>query len=162
MAWLCCPTSSRAVQRKLRSRVKRDQPAWRTDQEEKPLGLKITKPGSEAIGVEADGGGEGDEPRPEATARRKRERVAEKTAASQELRAGSKQGQIISLMQRKTGATLDDMVEATSWLPHTTRAALTGLRKKGYTTEKAKSAKGKTTYRIASGERSAPATEQAG
>ena len=35
-------------------------------------------------------------------------------------------------MQRKTGATLDDLVEATGWLPHTTRAALTGLRKKGY------------------------------
>ena len=30
------------------------------------------------------------------------------------------------------GATLDEMVTATGWLPHTTRAALTGLKKKGH------------------------------
>jgi hypothetical protein len=30
------------------------------------------------------------------------------------------------------------MVEATGWLPHTTRAALTGLRKKGHVLEKSK------------------------
>jgi hypothetical protein len=30
------------------------------------------------------------------------------------------------------GATLDEMVAATGWLPHTTRAALTGLKKKGH------------------------------
>src|SRR5215216_4700630 len=35
-------------------RVKRDQPAWRTDEEEKPLGLKITKAGSAAIAVEEE------------------------------------------------------------------------------------------------------------
>jgi hypothetical protein len=33
-------------------------------------------------------------------------------------------------MERVTGATVDDMVGATGWLPHTTRAALTGLRRK--------------------------------
>src|SRR5215216_3306177 len=42
-------------------RVKRDQPAWRTDEQEKPLGLKITKAGSAAIAVE-------DEPAEEAQA----------------------------------------------------------------------------------------------
>src|SRR3954471_17457231 len=36
-------------------RVKRDQPAWRTDEDEKPIGLKITKAGSAAIGLEDDG-----------------------------------------------------------------------------------------------------------
>ncbi|HKX80142.1 MAG TPA: DUF3489 domain-containing protein [Novosphingobium sp.] len=30
------------------------------------------------------------------------------------------------------------MVDATGWLPHTTRAALTGLRKKGHVIEKSK------------------------
>jgi len=144
-------------------RVKRGEPAWRTDEEEKPVGLKITKAGSAAIGIEDDGQGEKDEARPEPKSRRKpMVQAAEKTGASREPRAGSKQAQIISLMRRKNGATLDDMVEATGWLPHTTRAALTGLRKKGYSIEKAKSPKGKTTYRITSGGRSAPATEQAG
>jgi hypothetical protein len=28
---------------------------------------------------------------------------------------------------------LQTLVQATGWLPHTTRAALTGLRKRGYT-----------------------------
>src|SRR5215204_6727459 len=51
-------------------RVKRDQPAWRTDEEEKPLGLKITKAGSAAIAVE-------DEPAEEAQAN-KVERSAKK------------------------------------------------------------------------------------
>jgi hypothetical protein len=29
-------------------------------------------------------------------------------------------------------ATLEQMIAVTGWLPHTTRAALTGLKKKGY------------------------------
>src|SRR3954467_3074678 len=40
-------------------RVKRDQPAWRADGEEKPLGLKMTKAGLAAIQVE-DAAGEGE------------------------------------------------------------------------------------------------------
>ena len=36
------------------------------------------------------------------------------------------------MLQRKAGATLAQLAEATGWLPHTTRAALTGLRKKGH------------------------------
>ena len=39
---------------------------------------------------------------------------------------------VIGLLQRTGGATLDEMVTATGWLPHTTRAALTGLKKKGH------------------------------
>ena len=46
---------------------------------------------------------------------------------------------VIGLLQRPGGATLDEVVAATDWLPHTTRAALTGLKKKGHlvTSEKA-------------------------
>ena len=44
----------------------------------------------------------------------------------------SKKQQVIDLMKREGGATLADIVEATGWLPHTSRAALTGLRKKGH------------------------------
>jgi len=45
--------------------------------------------------------------------------------------------QVIELLRRALGATLAEMVELTGWLPHTTRAALTGLRKKGYLIDKA-------------------------
>ncbi len=44
----------------------------------------------------------------------------------------SKQQQLAALLVRDEGATLDRMIAATGWLPHTTRAALTGLKKKGY------------------------------
>jgi len=44
----------------------------------------------------------------------------------------SKQQQLVDLLIRDSGATLEEMVAATGWLPHTTRAALTGLKKKGY------------------------------
>ena len=143
-------------------RVKRDQPAWRNDEEDKPLGLKITKAGSAAIGVADEGPGE-DEPAAEPKGRGKpKQQAPEEITASREPRPGSKQAQIIALMRRKNGATLDDMVEATEWLPHTTRAALTGLRKRAYAIEKGKNPKGKTVYRISAEDRSGPAAQQIG
>lgn len=50
----------------------------------------------------------------------------------------TKQALIIDLLQREHGATLPDLIAATGWLPHTTRAALTGLRKKGHVLAKTK------------------------
>ncbi len=47
-------------------------------------------------------------------------------------RAGTKLADVVDLLKRDHGATLAELVAATDWLPHTTRAALTGLRKRGY------------------------------
>ena len=55
-----------------------------------------------------------------------------------EPKALSKTGNVLALLQRAGGATLDEMVAATGWLPHTTRAALAGLRKKGHADERTK------------------------
>jgi DNA-binding MarR family transcriptional regulator len=52
--------------------------------------------------------------------------------SQREPRATSKIAAVIGLLSRAEGATLAELIEATSWLPHTTRAALTGLRKRGY------------------------------
>jgi hypothetical protein len=41
-------------------------------------------------------------------------------------------------------------MEATGWLPHTTRAALTGLRKRGYAVVRERIDGGNSIYRIAS------------
>ena len=46
--------------------------------------------------------------------------------------APTKTAVVIAMLGRKKGATLPELVDATGWLPHTTRAALTGLRKKGH------------------------------
>ena len=59
----------------------------------------------------------------------------------------SKAGAVLALLQRDRGATLADLIAATGWLPHTTRAALTGLRKKGHAVERTRR-EGTTCYRI--------------
>jgi Protein of unknown function (DUF3489) len=45
-------------------------------------------------------------------------------------RDGTKLARILELLQRDCGATLEELTATTGWLPHTTRAALTGLRKR--------------------------------
>lgn len=60
----------------------------------------------------------------------------------------SKSWLVLTLLQRPEGATLDQLVAATGWLPHTTRAALTGLKKKGHTITSEKPANGPLIYRI--------------
>ena len=47
-------------------------------------------------------------------------------------RPGSKLAGVIVLLSREQRAVIEDLTAATGWLPHTTRAALTGLRKRGY------------------------------
>ena len=64
------------------------------------------------------------------------------------VRPGTKQALIAGLLAREQGATLDELIAATGWLPHTTRAALTGLRHKGCSLEKSTREGGKTAYRI--------------
>lgn len=53
-------------------------------------------------------------------------------------RPDSKLGIVLSLLQAAEGASLARLAAVTDWQPHTIRAALTGLRKRGYliTTEK--------------------------
>lgn len=48
-------------------------------------------------------------------------------------REHSKARRIVDLLQTGTGASLEDMTTATGWQVHTVRAAMTGLRKRGYT-----------------------------
>ena len=52
--------------------------------------------------------------------------------------ASSKISMVLGLLGRAEGATLAEMVEVTGWLPHSTRAALTGLKKKGHALGKSK------------------------
>ena len=60
----------------------------------------------------------------------------------------TKTAAVIALLKRNTAATLAELITATTWLPHTTRAALTGLRKKGNLIERSKRGE-QTCYRIA-------------
>jgi hypothetical protein len=61
---------------------------------------------------------------------------------------GTKIDSVIALLRKPPGAALTDLTAATGWLPHTTRAALTGLKKKGHVITKVKVA-GVTRYTMA-------------
>ena len=47
-------------------------------------------------------------------------------------REGSKAATLLEMLRRNEGATLEEMTERTGWQPHTVRASMTGLRKKGH------------------------------
>ena len=50
----------------------------------------------------------------------------------------TKSQQVIDLLRRAGGATLEEMATLAQWLPHSTRAFMTGLRKKSYVIESTK------------------------
>lgn len=59
----------------------------------------------------------------------------------------TKSDQVLALLARAHGATIDQLVAATGWLPHTTRAMLTGLKKKGHIIASVAPAEGSRIYR---------------
>ena len=61
----------------------------------------------------------------------------------------TKQDAVLKLLKRPQGATVAQLQKATGWLPHSVRAALTGLRKKGHDVTRGENAKGVTVYKIA-------------
>ena len=125
-------------------------PVWRHD-DQGPFALRVTGAGLAAIGLdpEVEGTSEGrsdrDEPAPEHQPRKSRAGDRDRSAAP---RSGSKQALVIGLLSREKGATLTDIIAATGWLPHTARAALTGLRHKGYALTSSKEPGCARTYRI--------------
>ena len=71
----------------------------------------------------------------------------------------TKKAQLIALLSKPNGTKLTVLVERLEWQSHTVRAALSGLRKRGFVISASKSAKGgETVYAIAS----APTSDEAG
>lgn len=66
-------------------------------------------------------------------------------------RPGTKLASVFSLLERAEGASIDELTGATGWLAHTTRAALTGLRKRGIAVVRSKREDGATAYYLTSG-----------
>ena len=52
---------------------------------------------------------------------------------SEPIKRQSKRDLVIAMLNSDDGTLLSDLVTATGWQPHTVRAALTGLKKKGHT-----------------------------
>ena len=131
-------------------KAKASTPVWRQDGNSGVAkSLKLTAAGMKAISVEgaspatellATSGGIPDLTRQAgsleiAVSKRASEKPSSSSnaPAQREPRPTSKIAAVVGLLSRVEGATLAELIAATDWLPHTTRAALTGLRKRGYT-----------------------------
>jgi hypothetical protein len=137
-------------------RAKAGAPVWRRDNAGQNYALKLTAAGLKAIAVD-DGLDDAIAPReapqpqsdPDATKASGHD-IVDEHAKTLTPRAGSKLARVIDLLQRSDGATIPNLTEATGWLPHTVRAALTGLRKRGYAVVCERGDTRDSVYRIAS------------
>lgn len=62
-------------------------------------------------------------------------------------RPGTRQAQLLDLLQRDEGVDIDEMVQFTGWQPHSVRAVLTGFRKRGIEVSRTKEGNGVSVYR---------------
>ncbi len=115
-------------------KAKKGAPVWRRD-EEAPCdyALKLTATGLKAITAEAEAQD------PISAARASSDEAPDKANmpdAEPKLESNQASGSegypSTSKAVSPEGATISELIAATGWLPHTTRAALTGLRKRGY------------------------------
>ncbi len=136
-------------------RAKAGMPVWRRDDGAQGYALKLTAAGLKAIAVD-DGSDEATASKetpqlrsnPRATKATGPDVIGEPAKAFAP-RAGSKLASVIDLLQRRGGATIPTLIEATGWLPHSARAALTGLRKRGYAVARERLEDGDSIYRVA-------------
>lgn len=138
------------VARKLMREIlsKPELPVWREDEQGRRMSLIITRAGRDVIAVEDNDG----EPEPVVAGKDgKAKPDARHPSGGDAPRAGSKQALLIEMLSSDEGSTLDRLIEATGWLPHTTRAALTGLRKRGFAIERSRREGDSSVYRIVSG-----------
>ncbi len=129
-------------------KAKSGDPIWRRDEESAATyALKLTAAGAKAIAVDdaaepEDVGEKSDAvtnrdqaatpPQLVAKDARPAEGMERAPAGPSAPRSGSKLAGVIALLERDHGATIEELIAATGWLAHTTRAALTALRKRGY------------------------------
>jgi Protein of unknown function (DUF3489) len=129
-------------------KAKASNPIWRRDEESgASYALKLTAAGAKAIAVDdpAEPEDAGEESatlanrdqaailsKLDATDARPTEAMEPGPARPSAPRGGSKLARVIALLERDHGSTIEELIAATGWLAHTTRAALTGLRKRGY------------------------------
>jgi Protein of unknown function (DUF3489) len=125
-------------------------PIWRRGDAGQGYALKLTAAGLKAIAVEEgsqDAIESAEAPQPQATNGVSPDEGG-LPARGAGPRDGSKLALLIELLRRADGATIIDLTQATGWLPHTTRGALTRLRKRGFAVVRQRVGAGGSIYRI--------------
>jgi Protein of unknown function (DUF3489) len=139
-------------------------PIWRRDVEnDQAYSLKLSAAGAKAIATSEEGSGK---PEPEFPAQESlpdsmdASEIAHHAAEAGKAapRRGSKLASVMALLCRPEGATIGVLTKATGWLPHTTRAAITGVRKRGYSVVLDRSEEGASVYRLSNPQKSEVAT----
>lgn len=131
--------------------AKREDTVWREDKKRGRLTLRATPAALKALGIdEAPGEGAAETTDAEAKPARSGKSGKDKPKA-RGTRADSKQAKLIAMLKTAKGATIDEIVKALDWQPHTVRGAIAGALKKklglNVTSEKVES-RGRV-YRIA-------------
>ncbi len=106
---------------------------WRNDEDGRAILLHITDAGLAAIGVEPDSGNSaptGADAAPSAEAPQNAPVEADRAPKTRTPRTGTKQAKLIEMLRADGGATIDEIVAALEWRPHTVRGALAGALKK--------------------------------
>jgi uncharacterized protein DUF3489 len=145
-------------------RAKAGAPIWRRDEEKgHTYALKLTAAGVKTIAVDKTPPSQGDAERradhlmvsvdpklePGSAPAAFVDRANGGVASTPKFPRGTKIAGVIELLQGSDGVTLAELVANTGWLPHTARAALTGLRKRGYVVVTDRADKGRgSVYRI--------------
>ncbi len=133
-------------------RAQGEAPVWRHDNDnQRAFALKLTALGAKAIEQTADDSNAEPQPKPHSekqdapkqeghAALRNDEAIArnQSPAALVAPRTGTKIDKVVKMLSRPEGATLEALAQASGWLLHTTSAALTGLRKRGYNIERSR------------------------
>ncbi len=88
---------------------------WRHDEDRGPITLRATPLAYTALGID-------DAPVPAAPAESAPEPIRRRT--------GTKQEALIAMLRAEGGATIDEIVAALDWQPHTARGAMSGALKK--------------------------------
>jgi hypothetical protein len=88
--------------------------------------------------------------KPAKTVAAKKTAAKPKASGAEEAQRANKKAEVIAMMQRAKGATLDEIMEATGWQRHTVRGFVSILGSKGgHTVESSKNTAGERTYKIA-------------
>ena len=114
--------------KEVKANRKRNDPVWRESDEGHGLTLIITDAGLEAIGIEIPASKPAKVERAKSTASATEETPP--ATKERKTREGTKQALVIELLRRPEGATVLEIVEATSWAQHTTRGFFAGALKK--------------------------------
>ena len=113
--------------------VRKGEPVWRESGDGHGVTLVATDAGFAAIGIETEDANPAPVGATDAPTEQPAPEAATETEAAPQARTpreGTKQATLIAMLRAPEGATLDEIVAATGWLPHTARGAMSGALKK--------------------------------